>query len=435
MTPDQFANSAACLQKLDGSQKHVLHVNNPTSIGRSKYATIRIADDSVSRIHAIIFWDGQHWNVLDTSNNGTFVNDQLIHKQQLITGDTLRFSGHSQWGFIGAAHQDTDSSASGSEVITTDANDFSPSITIDNPVYNRELTLVGRSQSISALLGQIVKIAKHRSSVYLQGEFGTGKQRVARSIHAAGPEKNQPIITINCKTVAIHELQSFQPKILMQWRKLPGTIVLNGLTELSSILQEALVELLQQHADFARQGAFGKISPRWIALSEHSLIDQEFNPELLTRLSVTQILLDPLRDRPQDIGPLAYYFKEIFADKWNKNISNIQDQVIEVLEKYNWPGNTHEFKNVIERAVMFHRSGELSLKNLTSGIGIDTAEIPNYEEHTLEEVEAEHILLTLVACKWKKTQAAEILGIERSTLDRKIKKYELTKSSHSRNWH
>ena len=158
-----------------------------------------------------------------------------------------------------------------------------------------------------------------------------------------------------------------------------------------------------------------------------------FRKDLFFRLHVIQINVPPLRERPEDVLELAEFFLRKFNSETGRKITGFSAQAKKRLEKYSWPGNVRELKNVIERAVVLSRGemiemDELILTNLgpAADAGIEDAPIEKeYRERSLAEVEADHIRATLAETGWNKSKSAQILGVERSTLDRKIKRYEI----------
>jgi Nif-specific regulatory protein len=167
---------------------------------------------------------------------------------------------------------------------------------------------------------------------------------------------------------------------------------------------------------------------------EVAVTEGEFRRDLYFRLNVVEMLVPPLRKRPEDIELLMHYFLDKFRSETGRKITGFTDEAIAELQKYKWPGNIRELKNIIERAVVLCRNtiidvGDLSLSNLTTSS--DTAEIilnaSSYQPHSLEEIERFHIKRTLDYHDWNKSRSASVLEVERSTLDRKIKRYGLVR--------
>jgi Nif-specific regulatory protein len=179
-----------------------------------------------------------------------------------------------------------------------------------------------------------------------------------------------------------------------------------------------------------------KVDVRVIAATnrdlERDVAEGRFRRDLYFRLRVLEIMVPPLRKRPEDITELSHYFLQKFNSETGRKIRGYAPQAMELMRKYRWPGNVRELKNVVERAVVLARSEFIEPEDLTlsklSTAG-DTAEHPapqgDFQPTSLADMERQHILATLSATGWNKSQAAALLGIERTTLDRKIRRYEL----------
>ena len=220
-----------------------------------------------------------------------------------------------------------------------------------------------------------------------------------------------------------------------------GTLMLDEIGEMSPSIQAKFLRVLEGHP-FERVGGSQaiQVNVRVIAATnrdlEASVREGTFRKDLFFRLHVVQIDVPPLRNRPEDIMPLAEHFLQKYKAETGRKIEGFSPQAIQQLKRYRWPGNVRELKNVIERAVVL-ASGpvieldELILTKLTtnteSQFDFGTIVEP-YQAQTLEEMERRHIEATLHSNGWNKSQSAKILGIERSTLDRKIKKFEIIKN-------
>ena len=220
-----------------------------------------------------------------------------------------------------------------------------------------------------------------------------------------------------------------------------GTLMLDEIGEMSPSIQAKFLRVLEGHP-FERVGGSKpiKVNVRVIAATNRNLEDAvrggTFRKDLFFRLHVVQIDVPPLRKRPEDILELADYFLQKFNDETARKIQGFSPQAQQQLKRYRWPGNVRELKNVVERAVVLARGpviqlDELLLTNLTtaseSQFDVGTI-VQEYRPLSLEDIERDHVDATLKAMNWNKSKAASILGIERSTLDRKIKKYGLRKS-------
>jgi Nif-specific regulatory protein len=219
-----------------------------------------------------------------------------------------------------------------------------------------------------------------------------------------------------------------------------GTLMLDEIGEMSSSIQAKFLRVLEGH-QFERVGGNQavKVDVRAIAATnrdlEKAVTAGTFRRDLFFRLRVVEIQVPPLRKRGDDVLELADHFLERFSQETGRRFSGFTPEAIESMRRYRWPGNVRELKNVIERAVVLSRGESIGVEDLvltslaTSG---ESGEIPPpnvYEPLSLEDVERRHIQATLKATGWNKSRAASILGIERTTLDRKIQRYQLSHSS------
>ena len=313
-----------------------------------------------------------------------------------------------------------------------------------------ESEIVGSSPAMHKTHNQIALAAPSRTTVLIRGESGVGKELVARAIHYASPRKHGPFICLNCAALSEtlleselfgHERGAFTGATERKLGKFEaadeGTLMLDEIGEMSPSIQAKFLRVLEGHP-FERVGGSDsiKVDVRAIAATnrdlEKDVAEGKFRRDLYFRLHVLEIKVPPLRKRTSDVLELAHHFLHRFNDETGRRIRGYSSEALEQLQRYRWPGNVRELKNVIERAVVLTQQNEidttdLSLSNLaTAG---DTADIPaatlGYEPATLAEMEQRHILATLRSTNWNKSRAASILGIERSTLDRKIRRYGL----------
>jgi transcriptional regulator with GAF, ATPase, and Fis domain len=219
-----------------------------------------------------------------------------------------------------------------------------------------------------------------------------------------------------------------------------GTLMLDEIGEMSQSIQAKFLRVLEGHP-FERVGGSKSIKAnvRVIAATNRDLEEEvrrgKFRKDLFFRLHVVQIDVPPLRRRPEDIIELSDYFLQKFILETGRKINGFSPQALHQLKRYRWPGNVRELKNVIERAVVLARGDiiqldELLLTNLStaseSQFDVGTI-VQEYQPESLEMIEQRHIAATLQATLWNKSKTASILGIERSTLDRKIKKFGIQK--------
>jgi formate hydrogenlyase transcriptional activator len=300
--------------------------------------------------------------------------------------------------------------------------------------------IIGTSESIKYILYKAKQVASTDATVLIQGETGTGKELVARAIHAQSERKDKPFIKVNCASIPEdlieselfgHEKGSFTSAIERRIGRFEiangGTIFLDEIGELPLNLQPKLLQVLQQ-GEFERIGSSKtkKTDVRVIAATNKILEDEikngSFRKDLFYRLNVFPITVTPLRERKTDIPALTEYYTNFYSQKINKPIKAISKLSLKRLMEYEWPGNIRELENVIERAIINSNSHTLNIEPLPkSGNG-------NVKQLTFEENEKTHIIKTLERTNWKINGAggaAQILKINPQTLRSKMKKLDI----------
>lgn len=312
-----------------------------------------------------------------------------------------------------------------------------------------ESRMVGNSPQLAAILKQIQRVATTKATVLVRGESGAGKELVARAIHDASDRVGKPFICLNCAALSEtlleselfgHEKGAFTGATERKAGKFEaadgGTLVLDEIGEMSPAIQAKFLRVLEGHP-FERVGGSTRIrvDVRVVAATNRNLEDAvgsgDFRRDLYFRLKVVEINVPPLRKRRDDIEPLARHFLARFAAETGRRVHDFTPEALEALRTYVWPGNIREMRNVIERAVVLSQGelidrSELALSQLPPPG--DTGQQPvdaraAYKPESLEDVERRHILATIEASGGNKTKAASILGIERSTLDRKLARW------------
>jgi transcriptional regulator with GAF, ATPase, and Fis domain len=313
-----------------------------------------------------------------------------------------------------------------------------------------ESELIGASQAIKNILEQIARVAPTTATVLIRGESGSGKELVARAIHFSSPRREGPFICLNCAAITEtlleselfgHERGAFtgatEKKIGKFEASDHGTIFLDEIGEMAYNTQAKLLRVLEGHP-FERVGGSMpiRVDVRVVAATnqplEQNIKDGKFRRDLFYRLQVVDIHVAPLRDRRTDVPILAEHFLKRFVRETGRKIRGITPAAMQKLEQYDWPGNVRELRNVIERAVALGRGPyvdvtDILLSSLELPGAAPSGQIERFDAISLEELEKRHILHTLEYTVWNKSQAAAILQIERSTLDRKIKSYGLKK--------
>lgn len=313
--------------------------------------------------------------------------------------------------------------------------------------------LVGQSTAVRQLRETISRIAPTDATALIRGESGVGKELVARAIHDQSDRRNGPFICMNCAALSEtlleselfgHEKGSFTGAVGRKPGKFEqaheGTLFLDEVGEMGLTIQAKFLRVLEGHP-FERVGgnAFVNVDVRVVSATNRDLEDAvaagEFRRDLYFRLHVVEINVVALRDRQPDIPLLARYFLERSAKKTGRDVQGFSGAAMELLMKYDWPGNVRELQNAVERAVILCQGEEVAAADVKlSGLSVGEEQpsasagqssAGGYREISLEQLEREHILETLEQTGWNKSHASQILGIERSTLDRKLKRYNV----------
>ena len=300
----------------------------------------------------------------------------------------------------------------------------------------RPQEMIGQSPAMIRVFEAIQSVGPTDATALITGESGTGKELCARAIHAASPRHYNPLVVIHCGALAEtlleselfgHEKGAFTGA---QYRKKGsfevadgGAVFLDEIGDISLKTQSDLLRVLQEH-EITRVGSSRPIHVdfRCIAATNkdlHQLVEEgRFRPDLFYRLNVFPIHLPPLRERKGEIPLLADHFVKKFAASMNKKITRISPAAVNLLERYQWPGNIRELENAIERAMVVGQEPELREQDFALRMPM-----PEHAARTLEDIEKAHILEVLEDCKGNQTVAAEVLDIDRVTLHNKLKKY------------
>jgi PAS domain S-box-containing protein len=297
--------------------------------------------------------------------------------------------------------------------------------------------IVGRSQAMKRILAQVEQVARTDATVLIEGETGTGKELLARTVHRLSARRDRPLVTVNCAALppTLIESELFGrekgaytgalTRMRGRFEMADGaTLFLDEIGELPQEVQAKLLRVLEQ-GRFERLGSAKplQVNVRIIAASNRDLarnVDEgKFRKDLYYRLNVFPIAVPPLRERPEDIPLLVWAFVRQYENKMGKRIEHIPRKIMEDLQQYPWPGNARELRNVVEHAMIVSNG-----KTLQVGLPPKASpEIPG--NLSLADAERRHILGVLQKSGWRisgKGGAAEILGLKRTTLQSKIKK-------------
>jgi DNA-binding NtrC family response regulator len=309
-------------------------------------------------------------------------------------------------------------------------------------------TIVGKSEEMEKVFNLVDKVAESDSTIMIFGESGTGKELIARAIHQRSNRAGGPFVSINCGALPESLLESelfghvkgsftgaIKDKEGLFKVAQGGTFFLDEVGETSPTIQVKLLRVLQEREIIPVGGTNPiRVEVRLIAATnadlEKAVKQENFRADLFYRLNVIPIPLPPLRKRRDDIPLLVNHFLE----KYNENIDLKQQKLItksamDVLVNYNWPGNVRELENVIERAVILSDGNEIKVEALPDKIRQKEPSsqrlIMDKVQVTLEELEREYLIKVLDDTNWQKKKASAILGINASTLYRKIQRYGL----------
>lgn len=311
--------------------------------------------------------------------------------------------------------------------------------------------IIGESPVIQDLRKQIGLLSPTDATVLIRGESGVGKELVARSIHLHSNRAAGPLVCMNCAALNEslleselfgHEKGAFTGATeraagrFEQAHK--GTLFLDEIGEMTPGIQAKFLRVLEGHA-FERVGGRKsvQVDVRVVAATnrdlEEAVEEGEFRSDLYFRLNVAEIHVQPLQSRREDIPLLAEFFLQKFVQKTGRQIKGFTKDAMQLMLDYSWPGNVRELQNTIERTVILC-GGELvcgsdiQLSRLNrKQSSAPSARSESWQAVSIADLEREHILATLAHTEWNKSKASQLLGIERSTLDRKLKRYQVSR--------
>jgi transcriptional regulator with PAS, ATPase and Fis domain len=316
--------------------------------------------------------------------------------------------------------------------------------------------LIGRSEPMLKVFETTAKVANSESTVILYGESGTGKELVARAIHCNSSRKNSKIVAVNCGAIPEelleselfgHERGAFTGAIRSRAGRFElaqgGTIFLDEIGDMSPALQVKLLRVIQEKA-FEKVGGVKTIKADVRIISatnkdlEKAVADKKFRDDLFYRVNVIPIYMPPLRSRKIDIPILALYFLDKFNNLNNKNVTGIKEAVMRIFQNYPWPGNVRELQNLIERIVVIKENGEVTVDDLPAKMIAAAERICPAESDcgfpkegidlnkAVEDFEKDLLCRALKKTAGVKSRAATLLGINRTTLVEKLKRFKIT---------
>jgi DNA-binding NtrC family response regulator len=288
------------------------------------------------------------------------------------------------------------------------------------------------------------RVAQTDATVLVTGESGAGKDALASFVHKSSARSAGPLVKIDCAALPSellelelfgHERGAFTGATSARPGRLEaaagGTLVLDEIAHLSVESQAKLLRVIERR-EFERLGGRRtiRVDARVVALTNVDLEDavrrRAFRPDLFYRLNVVHIRVPPLRERPEDVNPLAKVFLKTFARKHGRPASRLSREAAALLDNYEWPGNVRELSHVLERAVIVADGGELTAEDLPAPLRASAAAAARGRRRpTLAEVEAEYVADTLRAAGGNKSEAARLLGISRKSLYERLIRYDL----------
>ncbi len=301
--------------------------------------------------------------------------------------------------------------------------------------------MIGSSECMRRLFSFIDLVAKVDSPILLQGETGTGKELVAKAVHARGNRRQGPFIAINCGAFSDtlleselfgHEAGSFTGANRTRIGRLEmaagGTLFLDEVGEIPLKMQVDLLRVLQEKI-FHRVGGNKELSVdfRLISATHQDLFQrvsgESFRKDFYFRLKVIEIEVPPLRKRKEDIPQLAEHFLQKFRRETNKRVRGFKDDAMFFLQSHDWPGNVRELENSVERAVVLSKGTYLQKEDFAF---LSRSPEEKQMALTMREVEKNHIEHILKLCRWNISKAAKVLEMNRATLHHKITKFGLS---------
>lgn len=305
--------------------------------------------------------------------------------------------------------------------------------------------IVGQSAVISSIINEVKKVADSRSNVLLIGETGTGKELFARAIHHSSSRRDKPFVPINCSAIPENLLESelfgytkgaftgaVSPKRGLFEEADGGTVFLDEIGDLGPPLQAKLLRVIDDHEIRPLGGVTSrKVDLRFIAATNLDIAkavkEGSFREDLYYRINVVSIKLPPLRERKEDIIPLAKHFIERYSQEIGKDVRYIDEGAQRLLVDYQWPGNVRELQNIIERAVLITDSNTLFPEHLPEGFKISNTFLSEAFMHALSIEDYTKEVILRYQSSYTEQKLADMLGITRKALWEKRKRWGISR--------
>ena len=306
--------------------------------------------------------------------------------------------------------------------------------------------IIGQSTAMADVFDSIRQVSPSRATVLLEGESGTGKELVAHAVHRLSPRANGPFVPVHCAALSEtlleselfgHEKGAFTGAVERRLGRFEqadaGTLFLDEIGEINASIQVKILRVLEERRVERVGGSeFVDVDVRLIAATNRDLktmVDEgSFREDLYYRLYVVAIRMPPLRERRTDISLLINHFFSVFNKENDKHIEGLTPDALDLLGSYAWPGNVRELRNVIERMIVMGRGPRLTVRDVPIQIREDTGQVVSMRkggELSLHEAERNMVQKALKTTNGNRTRAAELLGISRRTLHRKINEFGL----------
>jgi transcriptional regulator with PAS, ATPase and Fis domain len=449
---------------VDRNQKgyKVVRFDSEITIGRGADCHILIEDTSISRNHAQVRKTKDGYVLFDSSSNGTFVNEDRVTELRLVHGDVFRITNYN-FAFVDDGDSDSvivrDEVNGRKQVCFTEQSLDKTSTLIMSKLTDeadkekkefrdamKRHGIVIRNDAMISLYMDIMELARINVPVMINGEPGTGKEKVAEALHRFSGSDGE-LIALNCSAIpegifeselfgsvkgAFHQAQD-KPGKLEQANN--GTIFLDEIGDMALTVQPKLLRFLEDR----KITRLGDTKPRTLNVRVIAATNQDLNAmisqkrfrdDLFQRLACIKLTIPPLRERKEDIVPMAEYFLKQFVQDHNIKKQKLSDNARKVLQSYSWPGNVRELRNVLLRAAIRNAKEIIEpshLMDMTGPHEIVKPQAPPSDARfpSLEEMEKRHIASALEKSGGNKALAAKLLGISRDTLYKKMEKYAI----------